>query len=663
MDVRQHKILKVLERPFVNNHSCHCEAKGPIVEKGFVAARIRAIQGTHNPTSVSSWSHSPLIPCQIYQKLEKHESCPKTQAPPWVLRRRSIQMAGSLAASLIKPFSEDYSGHASLNELDHFLSGGGIGVDPPKVEPDSQVQTSLSKHSNSHRSNQQIQQTSQQGSSNDTKTHPQEHILNSTSKPQTEHGTTPEDSDLVRLEDTAIDIGHDSTLGREGDHENQLVQPLGVTFAEELDIVLDHASQLHNSASEGYSTTHTSSSNLADVDGERKTLQGQDPYLKSSPASNRSLRLFHKRSFASPLPTTDKGSTSLEESPQIKKHSVRHKSKEQVIHGDHADDSLKIEPSDTRQVFFHSLASPKSTQRAFSLQPSTRASNDTPEPIELCSLSTGTQRSHSHHQDKSIFPIDKSANQFSDRAKPQHSITPIKSPRSSISHSPPLLHRVFSGAPEKPPQTVSGAQSPQAQRTWSWWKILPADTQSDAIEILEKGPDSFIRGRVEPDDTLPLPKGSDAEYFPTPITRDAGVSPAASELKNHGKYESDSTTPGDTLRKVKEFRTPYRAQPPLESRTFLSSASPYSDPAPPPNRRPQHPQHHLSDWVVSLPQEPMSKSSSGAASPVRRKAASSNGSSKVGSNGQKIKRVSIIVTLNGSSDVIVEASMRRKRML
>ena len=111
MEARQHKSLSFLERPLVKGHSCYCEAKGPTVEEGFVAARIRAIQGAYNPTSVSSWSHSPMVPCLMYQRLEKPGVylLSKTQTPPKASRRPPIRPAGKLAATLFISFLNGHS--------------------------------------------------------------------------------------------------------------------------------------------------------------------------------------------------------------------------------------------------------------------------------------------------------------------------------------------------------------------------------------------------------------------------------------------------------------------------------------------------------------------------------------------------------------------------
>ncbi|MCJ1422990.1 hypothetical protein MMC29_000871 [Sticta canariensis] len=646
MEARQHKSLSFLERPLVKSHSCYCEAKGPIVEEGFVAARIRAIQGAYNPTSVSSWSHSPMVLCLMYQRLEKQGFYPlsKTQMPPKAFRRPPIRPAGKPAATLSKAFLEGNLGKGLLNEPGHISSGGEIGVETRKNEFDGDAQAS------------------QQSSSKNTKKQVQEDTLNSMPIPLNMQGMTHTDRHLVQLRGTTKDKSDGNIFGRKGGEKNQPAQPIKAWFAEELGDILDHASQRHNTVDEGHNTTHISSSNLTSQDGERKDLQGEAPcLLKSSPTSHLSLRLLIKKSFASLLLTTGGESTSPEDNPRPKKHPVRHKTKEQVVHGDRIEDPLTAEPRDTGQPFFHPLDSPMRAQRAFTLQPSAHVPSNTPEPIELRFLSTTHMRSPSHHQDDHVLPGQNCVNQFSGRAEPQGSITPNKSPRRSSLQSPSLLHQIFPSASENHRSALSAASSPQGRRNWSWWKLLLADTESDTREILDEGSNLSVGDKVEPEDTRLLPKDSDMEYFTTRPSQEAKTTPTISELKHDENHEISPTKLGDNTLKANESRIFNHIQLPLEPRT-LPSASSEPDPALPRQPKPKQAQQHLSDWVANLPLEPLSQGSSGAASPVRLKVNSSNGSSKQRNTGQKFKRIQIIVTLDGSSDVMVEASMKRMRM-
>ena len=53
----------VSNRSIIRIHSPYCESAGPIVQEGFVAARVRALQGFSNRGPIASRSHPPGTPC------------------------------------------------------------------------------------------------------------------------------------------------------------------------------------------------------------------------------------------------------------------------------------------------------------------------------------------------------------------------------------------------------------------------------------------------------------------------------------------------------------------------------------------------------------------------------------------------------------------------
>lgn len=70
---RTQKSLASLGTPNVRSHSPYCEATGPIVDEGFVAARIRELQRVYHQRWMPTQSHSPMSPCPIHPKLQKYE--------------------------------------------------------------------------------------------------------------------------------------------------------------------------------------------------------------------------------------------------------------------------------------------------------------------------------------------------------------------------------------------------------------------------------------------------------------------------------------------------------------------------------------------------------------------------------------------------------------
>lgn len=73
----------------IRYHSPHCESTGPIVQEGFVAARIRVFQGLQNQPSGEGHSHSPMTPCPpIPPWLQIYEH--RTPSKPALISRVSI---------------------------------------------------------------------------------------------------------------------------------------------------------------------------------------------------------------------------------------------------------------------------------------------------------------------------------------------------------------------------------------------------------------------------------------------------------------------------------------------------------------------------------------------------------------------------------------------
>ena len=85
-------------RSIVRNHSPYSESTGPIVREGFVAARVRALQGFPNPTQIGTRSHSPLTPCPPRRlHVYKLRSPPRSSsAPKSLLTRAETPRIGSV---------------------------------------------------------------------------------------------------------------------------------------------------------------------------------------------------------------------------------------------------------------------------------------------------------------------------------------------------------------------------------------------------------------------------------------------------------------------------------------------------------------------------------------------------------------------------------------
>lgn len=81
---RTHEYSASLGTSTVRSHSPYCEATGPIVDEGFVAARIHELQKAYHQAWTPTQSHSPMSPCPISPKLQKYEHFSRTESyePP-----------------------------------------------------------------------------------------------------------------------------------------------------------------------------------------------------------------------------------------------------------------------------------------------------------------------------------------------------------------------------------------------------------------------------------------------------------------------------------------------------------------------------------------------------------------------------------------------------
>ena len=96
-------------RSIVRNHSPYCESTGPIVREGFVAARVRALQGFSHPAQIGARSHPLLTPCpprrlHVY-KLRSPPS--SSSAPKSLLTRAEMPRIGSVKHIRSESLSKD----------------------------------------------------------------------------------------------------------------------------------------------------------------------------------------------------------------------------------------------------------------------------------------------------------------------------------------------------------------------------------------------------------------------------------------------------------------------------------------------------------------------------------------------------------------------------
>ena len=121
-----------LETPTVRSHSPYCEATGPIVDEGFVSARIRELQKVYNQTWTPTQSHSPMSPCPIYPKLQKYEFSSRAEpneSPTGPSATRTHELTGSNRRPSLR------SSHVSARYFKNSESLGASNRSVDDVEP------------------------------------------------------------------------------------------------------------------------------------------------------------------------------------------------------------------------------------------------------------------------------------------------------------------------------------------------------------------------------------------------------------------------------------------------------------------------------------------------------------------------------------------------
>lgn len=694
MNVGRHESSGLRESLVIRSHSPYCEAKGPIVEKGFVASRIRAIHGARNQTWVSSWSHSPMISCPIHSNFQNHESCPSAQLRPTPKTRQCppILSANVSIAGFAKPLPEGNS-------------------------------------ASEWRNNQ-----SQVSSSNNVQNWLQDDVLHSGLISPTRQ-TTAEDGRSAQVYNIEGSPNKCSASWKDDEESGRLVELPKSSISEHLDSTSDNAFELRFDPSRECNATETSSLSLDDTNADRKPSQSPSLHLQSSVSKDLSLRSLAKKSLTSLLFSTDDGWTSAEHSPRPKKYQIRRKAKKQATSQAPTETFQITDPLETGLPLSHTLASPKNIRRAFSLQPSSKPQKNTPEHIELRPMSADPTLNRSYYQCATASSDQISAGHTFDPGVPQEPTAWIKSPRHSISNGLIFPRRFSSGASMKLPSVLSGTPSAQIRKRWSGWKLRPA--QPEVEETLDRGPELLQRSasqeRHQTDDTSPTTQDSITEDLYTQPGQDerltpvrkrwsgwklqsADKQPELEETLNRGPkliqqpasqqrdqindtsptardstadyphrqpalderivsewqlkgdvIESDPTRQAENSANTDQNRTPRPTQPLLSPSPRASTISAHTRPEPhhPSLRqpRPQHPQlhHQVSDLVANLPRESSPPHGSpSAVSPAPLHTDTPSQSLKWGNRPQRITRIQVIVSLDGPADALSESSLERK---
>lgn len=604
------------ESSVIRSHSPYCRVKGPIVEKGFVISRIRAIHEACNQIWASTWPHSPIPSYPIQSRLQKYESYSSAQprGTPKAHQRPSI------LSTFVTPLPES---------------------NPATEWTSEHSQDFLSKNS-------------------------QKRLLDD----RTHFGPMPPTSQMTREDNCSLQldkvvrgITQGSTPWKddvEKCYQIELPQP---SSCKRLKNTGDNAPEPHFDANTENTTKSISSLSLGGTNKDKESTQGQSPILKSPASRDLSLRPLIKRSLTSLLSTTDDGSTSVEISPRPKKYQIRRKAMKPTISHTLTETSQSKDPSETPLPFSLNMASPKNFRRAFSLQPSSKLQVNTSEPIELRPISTDLRLHRSHYQGAANYPDETPTGHSSSLGEPLELPVSIESPRQFISDEPNSPRRLSSSASAR----ISSTRSVQVRKRWSGWKLRPVEKQPESEKKLDMGLELVPQTARQATDEASLPtqdSPAKSHVEPAPDQR-LRHTIFNGEIEGDGREISDSTNCAESSANTNKSRNIKYGQPPPSPKASVIPIRAYPEPQHPllHQPKPQRPQlhHHLSELVTKMPQELNSRHSSpGAVSPVPSHVGSPNRSSRKCKKPRRIKSIQVVVNFDGPADTLSEAVLERK---
>lgn len=629
MQARQHDSEASPSKSSIRSHSPYCEATGPIVEEGFVAAQVRAFQEAHSQAWISSRSHSPMIPCSVNQKLQKYESyyTPKSQAI-FSARRRSLNLS-----------------------TDSFANGvtKQIWNDPPRARRKYCLSDRFSNEPNgvSHRKSQRAK-----GTAFSKATLPQ----NFKTGQKTEKASS---GDVSRL--AQIDVSNPQTTTSANSHvlsgsrsdgntppfysikeENQL---LGVGVAEQLAKMTDSPPKTPKGPTEfSYFSGHTSQPLLGSTE-RLKASQERSPH--SSLSSNLSSKSTVRNAAVSLQSVIDDESAPVSNSPRRRKYQIRRKSKHlessYVSHAMLAGDGELDNNRSTKKP----ISLPKRIRRAWTFQYPPRSKCKNLDPVKLRSLSAG--HDSNCYKSKTLVHVS----QFP-------SLRGNLSPR-SFSEAKHVVNP-SSKESNKPSSIQSETQSEQTKKKWRWWKLVLVNKEPIDQGILKKAPtiSASVTGESRSEQAIDSPnsykdipqKHQRLQAQNRVMMHSLAECGYEDEIKDKRALDSTDKTSGnerDMLSKVAESS-------PTENKSLCSALIEQGL-----NTPEVRFQNIQSEWIAALPfEEPLQASDDVSEARLRSDSLSEFVGHEHRVRGNRIKRVQVIVSFDGAADLLVEARLERK---
>lgn len=632
----------VRETRFIRSHSPYCEATGPIVEKGFVAARIRALQEAYSQAWIPSQSHSPMTPCPINQRLQKYESysSPKPRKLSKTYRR-SLNLSRDSFANGVSKQTQNNSFRANV---------------PSRRTSSSSIDTGSwkSHHHTRLKDNPKFVLPKYSKIENDAKTVSRSNLSTSLDQWADIHIPGPEPTVLATplnsgggIKHQTVNIESPATINSNSGGDKKQIRPRRSSITNALTSMIDIALEKHKPPSEVQSSSNHNP---------RSILYLADKSTNLSSYMGSLLGTECVGSTAGKTPTTlhsnvNDGSMFLEDRSQRKNYQILHK----LNQSKNAQVLIAKRDEKIQEAVENISSSPKRIQRARTFQHPHSSKNKIVDPINPRSVSADCNPNRRNYSFDWNFhnPAQVSRSELERHQKPV---------RSKSNHQPPVensnrSNRRQSSTSVGISSALSRSPSEKAPKRWRWWKLVLVDKQPSAGVASTKAP--ILAASIDSEGThqagelLSQKNGCRDNQNRRP--GDGRIKHLLGECERKG--EIGDVKPLAIVETIPKHGFDQNSKE--TSRTsYTCSTSLFTEPNIPKGGVQEE---QLSEWLATLPQEESIQGSSPALHP-RSQTSSPNGTKehRHKMKGKRVKRIQVIVSLDGAADVVFEAHLEGK---
>ena len=620
----------------IRNHSNpYSEAMGPIVKEGFVANRIQRLQETQSKLGLPQ-SLAPNVSRPVSRKAQEYEFCSSPEPDPLptshVYRTRSfgpITPQKHVKQPTSHSFSEErWIRSSPSTPVIRNPTGAALYWDTKLQSlrhPPTREALEIRRFRRGHRSYDNVKQSMgsvpEAPSKRSNKSSRSKDRDAYSAQAEEQQGRSPSESEPLQengVSPPQIQMAEPSIAGQMGDMIHYIDQALEGQY----DSIEAHAPDSHDP--------------MNDLYGKRNALARRQLFRESQSTQTTSLsnhtRPSHKETLSSNFSTTDNG---LISSGDELGSSMRDGGMRITAQGRQraaTETSSLRGSSGTGWYPTDPVSQPDSRPRAWSLHHADPPENVNQPPVKLrslanyntlvCAATTETAKLPDE-----LKPLKPDINELHQSIlKEPESVQPIIDGRhQSIPEALAPRNRGPSQTDRKASVSSIRSTSSQASMKWRWWKLALVDKQ---------------------------PKGQES--------RKRQVSPNFSEVKvqasrqrEAGDEDKNPHLPIETILETEA------EQDPAPTNEMLDGSPGPEAPAPRSTTLAEVQTRRSSQWVADLPNpEP---TVSAAQTPSRPDSLRSSVVREVRKRDQRIKKVQVIVSLDGASDLVVEASLESKR--